>query len=74
MAEDTWTNHGEVFGAVCNAEEKPHCQGRPVSVQEHLSAGIALKHVCENMKSGSWDSVLDKATDKRNEGCNGVMS
>ena len=45
MAENPRAYHGEVPGIVCGTAEKPHCQRRSLSVQEHLSAGEKLATV-----------------------------
>ena len=47
MAEDPRANHGEVPGVVCGLAQVPHCQGGPVPVQEHLSAGMT--RVCSQV-------------------------
>ena len=59
MAEDSRTNYGEISPAVCRTQEKPHCQGGPLSVQEYLSAGPVITNCCRSKDNGKEYGMME---------------
>lgn len=58
MAEDPRAYHAQVSGALCGSPQEPSGQGRSLSVQEHLPAGLyeEWEHSSDFLQSGGLNA------------------